>query len=150
MLTWLPIGGGSALVFPVLPHKMGVQWALRGPEEGSAHAGPGSRCPAAHIAPDLHILEEELIIEGALAETQVTRYLERKDLFVCKQLKNLSLAGPCLDLCVLLSFSVHHTDPGAALDIEAQGLLGPLSCVANAHSGCCHHSWLPGPRGAVL
>lgn len=64
-------------MFPVLPHKVGVQWAFIGLRKAVPMLGL-----AAHIAPDLHILEEELITEGALAETQVTCFLERKRLFV--------------------------------------------------------------------
>lgn len=86
----------------------------------------------------------------APAETQMTVFYKHSIYFIFKQLKILIPAGLCSGLCVPLGRSVYHTDPGAALHIEAQGLQGPLSCIADAHSGCCHHSWLTGPQGAPL
>lgn len=55
-----------------------------------------------------------------------------------------------LRLIHLFSHSVNHTDPWAALDIEAQGLLGPLPCMTNAYASCCHHSWAAGLHRATL
>lgn len=55
-----------------------------------------------------------------------------------------------LRLIHLFSHSIYHTDPWAALDIEAQGLLGPLPCVTNAYASCCHHSWAPGLERAMF
>lgn len=55
-----------------------------------------------------------------------------------------------LRLTHLFSHSVYHTDPWAALDIEAKWLLGPLPCMTNAYASCCHHSWAACRQGAML
>lgn len=81
MPAWLPVGVALHWSSQSSLTRVGAQRAFIGPEVGSAHGGPGSRYPAAHVAPDIHILEEELVIEAALAETQVTRFLEIKHLF---------------------------------------------------------------------
>lgn len=75
MLTQLPFGAVCSGTPNPLSHGAG------GLEEGSVHAGPGSRYPATHRASDVPILEAELTTEGGLG-WDIVALFSRNEAFI--------------------------------------------------------------------